>query len=131
MTAGVTIVDPATTWIDADVSIGEDARIEPGTSLRGATEIGAGATIGPHSTIIDSGIGAGSVVIHSYLNLCELLENCQVGPFAYLRPGAQLADGAKVGTFVEVKNSNIGAGAKVPHLSYIGDATRGEQPRGK
>ena len=126
MTAGVTIVDPATTWIDADVSIGEDARIEPGTSLRGATEIGAGATIGPHSTIIDSGIGAGSVVIHSYLNLCELLENCQVGPFAYLRPGAQLADGAKVGTFVEVKNSNIGAGAKVPHLSYIGDADVGE-----
>ena len=126
MMAGVSIVDPATTWIDADVTIGEDARIEPGTSLRGATEIGPGSTIGPHSTVIDSGIGAGSVVIHSYLNLCELQERCQVGPFAYLRPGAQLADNAKVGTFVEVKNSKIGEGAKVPHLSYIGDADIGE-----
>lgn len=125
MLSGVTIVDPATTWIDAGVSIGRDARIEPGTSLRGATEIGARAEIGPHSTVIDSGIGAGSKVIHSYLNLCELAENCQVGPFAYLRPGARLEAEAKAGTFVEIKNSNLGPGAKVPHLAYIGDADVG------
>ena len=126
MLNGVTIVDPETTWIDADVSIGPDTRIEPGTSLRGATEVGAGALIGPHSTITDCGIGDRSQVIHSVLNLCEVLEGCSVGPFAYLRPGARLEDGAKAGTFVEVKNSTVGPGAKVPHLSYIGDADIGE-----
>lgn len=126
MRAGVTIVDPATTWIDADVSIGADTRIEPGTSLRGATEIGAETVIGPHSTIIDSGIGDRSRILHSHLVLCEVMEDCQVGPFAYLRPGARLEDGSKAGTFVEIKNSVIGAGAKVPHLSYIGDADIGE-----
>lgn len=122
---GVTIVDPASTWIDAGVTIGQDARIEPGTSLRGATEVGPGAEIGPHSTVIDSGIGAGASVIHSYLNLCEVAENCSVGPFAYLRPGARLEDGAKAGTFVEIKNSTVGPDAKVPHLSYVGDADVG------
>lgn len=126
MLAGVTIVDPASTWIDADVLIGEDARIEPGTSLRGATEIGPGAVIGPHSTIIDSGIGAGSEVINSHLVLCEVMADCNVGPFAYLRPGATLQDGSKAGTFVEIKNSTVGAGAKVPHLSYVGDADIGD-----
>jgi bifunctional UDP-N-acetylglucosamine pyrophosphorylase/glucosamine-1-phosphate N-acetyltransferase len=126
MLAGVTIVDPASTWIDADVTIGPDARIEPGTSIRGASEVGAGAVIGPHTTIIDSGVGENSEVIHSHLVLCEVMENCSVGPFAYLRPGATLRDGAKAGTFVEVKNSNVGPGAKVPHLSYVGDADIGE-----
>jgi len=125
MLAGVTIVDPASTWIDADVTIGEDARIEPGTSLRGATEIGPGAVIGPHSTIIDSGIGEGSQIINSHLVLCEVMAGCSVGPFAYLRPGATLEDGSKAGTFVEIKNSTLGEGAKVPHLSYIGDADIG------
>ncbi|MGA7434248.1 MAG: bifunctional UDP-N-acetylglucosamine diphosphorylase/glucosamine-1-phosphate N-acetyltransferase GlmU, partial [Solirubrobacterales bacterium] len=115
MLAGVTIVDPVSTWIDADVIIGEDARIEPGTSLRGATEIGAGAAIGPHTTIIDSGIGAGSQVVNSHLVLCEVMANCSVGPFAYLRPGATLQDGSKAGTFVEIKNSTVGEDAKVPH----------------
>ena len=126
MLAGVTIVDPASTWIDADVSIGKDARIEPGTSIRGASEIGEDAVIGPHSTVINSGIGARSQVLRSHLVLCEVMEDCQVGPFAYLRPGAQLEDGSKAGTFVEIKNSVIGAGAKVPHLSYVGDAEVGE-----
>lgn len=125
MRNGVTIVDPASTWIDAGVTIGRDTRIEPGTSLRGATEIGERAKIGPHSTVIDSGIGDGSKVIHSYLNLCELGPDCLVGPFAHLRPGASLDHGAKAGTFVEVKNSTVGAGAKVPHLSYVGDAEVG------
>jgi bifunctional UDP-N-acetylglucosamine pyrophosphorylase/glucosamine-1-phosphate N-acetyltransferase len=125
MLNGVTIVDPGSTWIDADVSIGPDTRIEPGTSLRGATEVGAGVVIGPHTTITDCGIGDRCQVVHSVLNLCELLEDCSVGPFAYLRPGARLEDGAKAGTFVEVKNSTVGPGAKVPHLSYIGDADIG------
>ncbi|MFM9149808.1 MAG: bifunctional UDP-N-acetylglucosamine diphosphorylase/glucosamine-1-phosphate N-acetyltransferase GlmU [Solirubrobacterales bacterium] len=122
MEAGVTVVDPGSTWIDADVTIGEDARIEPGTSLRGATEVGGAAVIGPGSTISDSGIGARSEVIHSVLNLCEVAEDCRVGPFCHLRPGAALANGAKAGTFVEVKNAELGEGAKVPHLSYVGDA---------
>ncbi len=126
MMNGVTIVDPASTWIDADVTIGTDTRIEPGTSLRGASEIGTGALIGPHSTITDCGIGDRSQVVHSMLTLCEVLEDCLVGPFSYLRPGARLEDGAKAGTFVEVKNSTLGPGAKVPHLSYVGDAEIGE-----
>ena len=126
MLNGVTIVDPDSTWIDADVTIGPDTRIEPGTSLRGATEVGSGALIGPHSTITDCGIGDRSQVVHSVLNLCEVLEDCLVGPFSYLRPGARLEDGSKAGAFVEIKNSTIGAGAKVPHLSYVGDAEIGE-----
>ncbi len=126
MVNGVTVVDPGSTWIDADVSIGPDTRIEPGTSLRGATEVGSGALIGPHSTITDCGIGDRSQVVHSVLNLCEVLEDCLVGPFSYLRPGARLEDGSKAGTFVEVKNSTIGPGAKVPHLSYVGDTEIGE-----
>lgn len=125
MLDGVTIVDPATTWIDAGVEIGKDTRIEPGTSIRGASQIGEEAVIGPHSTVIDSGIGSRSQVVHSYLNLCELADGCSVGPFAYLRPGARLEDSAKVGTFVEVKNSTVGEGSKVPHLSYVGDADIG------
>lgn len=126
MLAGVTIVDPATTWIDAGVTIGQDSRIEPGTSLRGATEVGEGTVVGPHSTVVDSGIGDRSEVIHSFVTLCELGEGCSVGPFAFLRPGAKLADGAKAGTFVEVKNSNVGVGSKIPHLSYVGDADIGD-----
>jgi bifunctional UDP-N-acetylglucosamine pyrophosphorylase/glucosamine-1-phosphate N-acetyltransferase len=126
MLNGVTIVDPDSTWIDADVTIGMDTRIEPGTSIRGASEIGSGTLIGPHSTITDCGIGDRSQVIHSVLNLCEVLEDCLIGPFSYLRPGARLEDGAKAGAFVEVKNSTIGPGAKVPHLSYVGDAEIGE-----
>lgn len=108
--AGVDIVDPQTTVIDVDVQIGQDTRIEPFTTIRGSTRIGAGCT-----------------VKHSYLVDCELEDGVSVGPFAYLRPQARLRAGAKAGTFVEVKNSDIGAGAKVPHLSYIGDADVGER----
>jgi bifunctional UDP-N-acetylglucosamine pyrophosphorylase/glucosamine-1-phosphate N-acetyltransferase len=126
MLNGVTIVDPASTWIDVDVTIGADTRIEPGTSLRGATEVGSGVLIGPHSTITDCGIGDRSRVIHSMLTLCEVLEDCLIGPFSYLRPGARLEDGSKAGAFVEVKNSTLGRGAKVPHLSYVGDTEIGE-----
>jgi bifunctional UDP-N-acetylglucosamine pyrophosphorylase/glucosamine-1-phosphate N-acetyltransferase len=125
MLAGVTVVDPASTWIEAGVEIAADARIEPGTSLRGQTAIGAGAVIGPLSTLIDSSVGPGSQVLHSYLVECDVRAGCSVGPFAYLRPGALLEEGAKAGTFVEIKNSQLGEGTKVPHLAYVGDAEIG------
>jgi bifunctional UDP-N-acetylglucosamine pyrophosphorylase / glucosamine-1-phosphate N-acetyltransferase len=125
MLAGATIVDPASTWVDAGVEIAADARIEPGTTLRGATRIAEGAVVGPLSTLIDCAVGAGSQILHSYLVECEVREGCSVGPFAYLRPGALLEDGAKAGTFVEIKNSQVGAGTKVPHLAYVGDAEIG------
>lgn len=122
---GVTVIDPSSTWIEAAVEIAPDTVIEPGTYLRGATTIGSGATIGPMSTIAHCEIADGATVVHSYLVQAKVGEGASVGPFAYLRPGADLAEGSKVGTFVEVKNSNIGPGAKVPHLSYIGDADVG------
>jgi bifunctional UDP-N-acetylglucosamine pyrophosphorylase/glucosamine-1-phosphate N-acetyltransferase len=125
MLAGVTVVDPASTWIDAGVEIGADARIEPGTSLRGATEIGSGAVVGPLTTLIDTAVGTGSTVLHSYLVECEVRDGCSVGPFAYLRPGAVLHDGAKAGTFVEIKNTEVGEGTKVPHHAYVGDTEIG------
>jgi bifunctional UDP-N-acetylglucosamine pyrophosphorylase/glucosamine-1-phosphate N-acetyltransferase len=125
MLAGVTIVDPGSTWIDAGVEIAADARIEPGTSLRGETHVGAHAVVGPLTTLIDSTVGIESEVIHSHLAECDVRDGCSVGPFAYLRPGAVLDAGAKAGTFVEIKNSHIGKGAKVPHLAYVGDADVG------
>jgi len=125
MLAGVTVVDPGSTWIDAGVEIAADARIEPGTSLRGATSVAAHAVIGPLSTLIDTEVGVEASVVHSYLAECEVRDGCSVGPFAYIRPGAVLDAGAKAGTFVEIKNSHIGKGAKVPHLAYIGDADVG------
>jgi bifunctional UDP-N-acetylglucosamine pyrophosphorylase/glucosamine-1-phosphate N-acetyltransferase len=125
MLAGVTIADPESTWIDADVEIEPDALIEPGTSLRGRTRVGPRSVIGPHTTLIDSVLGAEVTAPHSYLVDCDVADGCQVGPFAYLRPGARLLPGAKAGTFVEIKNSEIGEGAKVPHLSYVGDADVG------
>jgi bifunctional UDP-N-acetylglucosamine pyrophosphorylase/glucosamine-1-phosphate N-acetyltransferase len=125
MLAGVTVVDPGSTWIEAEVEIAADVRIEPGTSLRGRTSIGAGSTVGPLSTLIDAALGANVTVPHSYLVECEVADGAQVGPFAYLRPGASLGPGAKAGTFVEVKNSRLGEGAKVPHLAYVGDAEVG------
>jgi bifunctional UDP-N-acetylglucosamine pyrophosphorylase/glucosamine-1-phosphate N-acetyltransferase len=125
MLAGVTVVDPGSTWVDAGVEIAADARIEPGTTLRGETSVGAGAVLGPMTTLLDSAVGAGCHVVHSYLVDCEVREGCSVGPFAYLRPGALLEAGAKAGTFVEIKNSHIGEGSKVPHLAYVGDADVG------
>lgn len=126
MLAGVTFVDPGSTWIEVDVEIASDVRIEPGCSLIGESSIGTGSVVGPHTTLIDSRIGADVHVPHSYLLECDVADRCNVGPFAYLRPHAELAEGAKAGTFVEIKNSRIGAGSKVPHLSYIGDADVGE-----
>ena len=110
MLAGVTIVDPATTWIDAGVTLEPDVVVHPFTVLRGSTSVAAGAEIGPHAVAIDASVGEGATV----------------GPFCYLRPGTVLEAGAKAGTFVEIKKSRIGARTKVPHLSYIGDADIGE-----
>jgi bifunctional UDP-N-acetylglucosamine pyrophosphorylase/glucosamine-1-phosphate N-acetyltransferase len=109
MLAGVRIVDPATTYVDAGVQLAPGCRIEPNVMLRGATSIGAGSVIGPNAMVDDGTIG----------------EGCRVGPFAYLRPGCTLAEGAQVGRFVELKNTNLGERAKVPHLSYVGDADVG------
>jgi bifunctional UDP-N-acetylglucosamine pyrophosphorylase/glucosamine-1-phosphate N-acetyltransferase len=125
MLAGVTVTDPEATWVDADVQIQADAVIEPATTLRGRTSVGRASVVGPQTTLIDSVLGAGVLVPHSYLVQCDVADGCQVGPYAYLRPGATLRAGAKAGTFVEVKNSEIGEGAKVPHLSYVGDAEVG------
>jgi bifunctional UDP-N-acetylglucosamine pyrophosphorylase / glucosamine-1-phosphate N-acetyltransferase len=109
MLAGATIVDPRTTWIDDGVELEEDAVVHPFTVLRGATRVAAGAEVGPHAVAIDAEIGPDALV----------------GPFCYLRPGTVLAAGAKAGTFVELKNTSLGEGAKVPHLSYMGDAEIG------
>ena len=126
MLAGVTVVDPQTTVIDAGVELAPDATIEPFTSLRGQTQVGPQSTIGPLSTVIDARIGERSRVVHSYVHEAQIGDGVSVGPFAYLRPGTVLREGAKAGTFVEMKNAHIGPGAKVPHLSYIGDAEIGE-----
>ena len=127
MREGVTIVDPGSTTIDADVAIGRDTAIEPHCTLTGATLIGAHCRIGANSTLTDALLGDGVTVRQSWLDSCDLHDGATVGPFAYLRPGAVLRRGAKAGTFVEIKNSDIGAGTKVPHLSYIGDADVGER----
>ena len=126
MRAGVTLIDPSTTFIDAGVTIGADTVIEPSCVLRGATAIGESATIGPFTMLIDAEVGDGATVLRAHLDRARVGAKATVGPFAYLRPDAVLAEGAKAGTFVEIKNSNIGPGSKVPHLSYIGDADVGE-----
>ena len=123
----MTIVDPASTTIDIDVTIGNDTVVEPSTFLRGATAIGGRAQIGPLTTIIDSTLGDEVAVRHSYLDSATAANGVSIGPFAYLRPNADLRENAKAGTFVEIKNSVVGAGSKVPHLSYVGDADIGEQ----
>jgi bifunctional UDP-N-acetylglucosamine pyrophosphorylase / glucosamine-1-phosphate N-acetyltransferase len=125
--AGVTIVDPSSTLIDVDVRLGPDTVVEPSSFLRGATEAGERCVIGPLTTLVDARLGDDVDVPHSYLTGCEVRSGAAVGPFAYLRPGTLLREGARAGTFVEVKNSDVGAGAKVPHLSYVGDADIGEE----
>jgi bifunctional UDP-N-acetylglucosamine pyrophosphorylase / glucosamine-1-phosphate N-acetyltransferase len=127
MREGVTIVDPASTTIDADVSIGRDTVIEPFCTLTGATLVGEHCRIGANSTLTDALVGHGVVVRQSWLDSCDVHDGASVGPFAYLRPGARLREGSKAGTFVEIKNSDIGAGTKIPHLSYVGDADVGER----
>ena len=126
MREGVTIIDPATTWIDSDVTIGRDAVLLPGTQLLGATTVGEGATIGPDTTLRNVEVGDEATVVRTHGSDAVVGAGATVGPFAYLRPGTELADRGKIGTFVETKNARIGEGAKVPHLSYVGDAEIGE-----
>ncbi|MGH3472514.1 MAG: bifunctional UDP-N-acetylglucosamine diphosphorylase/glucosamine-1-phosphate N-acetyltransferase GlmU [Nocardioidaceae bacterium] len=125
MRAGVTVVDPATTWIDADVSLGTDVTIYPQTQIHGASTIGSDVSIGPDTTLTDVDIGDGACVVRTQGSLAVVGAGANVGPFAYLRPGTTLGAASKVGTFVETKNAELSAGAKVPHLSYVGDAEIG------
>ncbi len=125
MRAGVTVVDPATTYVAATVVLEPDAVLLPGVHLEGATTVASGATVGPDSRLVDTVVEAGATVTYSVLLGASVGPGATVGPFGYLRPGARLERGAKVGTFVEVKASTVGEGSKVPHLSYVGDATIG------
>lgn len=123
--AGVDVVDPASTQIDVGVRLGQDTVVEPFTILRGTTRAGERCRLGPGTTLIDVTIGDESAVVHSYGTDASIGDGASVGPFAYLRPGTVVRDRAKIGTFVEIKNSDIGEGTKVPHLSYLGDADVG------
>jgi bifunctional UDP-N-acetylglucosamine pyrophosphorylase / glucosamine-1-phosphate N-acetyltransferase len=127
MLDGVTVVDPATTWVDVTVQLGRDVVLHPGTQLHGATAVDEGARVGPDTTLTDCAVGAGATVVRTHGSSSTIGAHASVGPFAYLRPGAHLGARGKIGTFVEVKNSEIGEGSKVPHLTYVGDATIGEE----
>ncbi len=126
MRRGVTVVDPATTWVHASVDLAPDVTLLPGTSLEGATSVAAGATIGPDTTLRDVEVGEGATVVRTHGSLTVIGAGASVGPYAYLRPGTTLGEGGKIGTFVETKNAQIGAGAKVPHLTYAGDTQIGD-----
>ena len=126
MRAGVVVIDPLTTWVDVTAEVAAEAVLHPGTQLRGATTVAGGAVVGPDTTLVDTEVGEGASVVRAHCQLAVIGPEVSVGPFAYLRPGTRLARGAKVGTFVETKNATVGQGSKVPHLSYVGDATIGE-----
>lgn len=126
MLAGVTVVDPATTWVDVTVTFGQDAVVHPGTQLLGATHVGEGAEVGPNSRLTDTRVGAGARVDNTVADRADVGPEASVGPYAYLRPGTRLGRKSKIGTYVETKNASVGEGTKVPHLSYVGDATIGE-----
>ncbi|MFN8076774.1 MAG: bifunctional UDP-N-acetylglucosamine diphosphorylase/glucosamine-1-phosphate N-acetyltransferase GlmU [Kineosporiaceae bacterium] len=125
MLAGVTVVDPSTTWVDVQVSLEPDATLLPGVQLHGTTTVATGATVGPDTTLRDTQVGAGADVVRSHALGAVIGERATVGPFAYLRPGTRLGVKGKIGGFVETKNAVIGDGSKVPHLSYVGDAEIG------
>ena len=125
--AGVSILDPASTWIDVSVSLGEDVTLLPGTHLKGDTVIESGATVGPEVVMVNSRVGERASVVKSHVTDSIIGADAVVGPFSYLRPGTELGANGKIGTFVETKNAKIGAGSKVPHLSYVGDAVIGEE----
>jgi bifunctional UDP-N-acetylglucosamine pyrophosphorylase/glucosamine-1-phosphate N-acetyltransferase len=126
MREGVTVVDPATTWIDADAELSPDVTLLPGVQLLGATKVDEDAVVGPDTTLKDCEVGAGARVVRTHATLAVIGAGAEVGPFSHLRPGTILGAGGKIGGFVETKNSRIGDGAKVPHLSYVGDAEIGE-----
>jgi bifunctional UDP-N-acetylglucosamine pyrophosphorylase/glucosamine-1-phosphate N-acetyltransferase len=125
MAEGVTMVDPERTYVDVDVRIGRDTVLHPLSILEGQTRIGEGCEVGPSARVVDSRIGAGTSVQYSVVKDSRVGRGVSIGPFAHVRPGTVLADGSKAGSFVEIKASRVGAGSKVPHLSYVGDATVG------
>ena len=127
MLSGVTIVDPQSTWIDLSVEIASDVRVEPGTALRGNSKISSGAVLGPRTTLVDCKVGAGAHILESHCESSEIGAGTKVGPYAHLRSGTVLAGDVKVGSFVEMKNAEVGTGSKVPHLSYVGDAKIGKE----
>ncbi len=126
MLSGVTVIDPATTWVDVTVTFEQDVTVHPGTQLHGATHLGEGAEVGPNCRLTDTVVGAGARVDNAVSYSSHIGANASVGPYAYLRPGTRLGVKGKIGTYVETKNASIGEGTKVPHLSYVGDATIGE-----
>jgi bifunctional UDP-N-acetylglucosamine pyrophosphorylase/glucosamine-1-phosphate N-acetyltransferase len=126
MLAGVTITHPESTFIDITAVLAEDVTLLPGTYLKGITRIGSGSTIGPEVVITDTQVGSNVSITKSQIAGSVIDDEATVGPFSYLRPGTHLGAGGKIGTFVETKNAVIGAGSKIPHLSYVGDATIGE-----
>lgn len=126
MDSGVEVIDPASTWVDVTVELARDVSLKPGVQLHGATRVETGAVIGPDTTLTDVEVGAGAIVVRTHGSQASLGPGSTVGPFAYLRPGTVLGGDAKIGTFVETKNATLGSGAKVPHLSYVGDAAVGE-----
>ena len=126
MRSGVTIIDPTTTWVDATSVVSQDVVLLPGTTISGESTIGAGAIIGPRTTLNDCTVGNGAEVKESYATSAVIGENASVGPFTFLRPGTNLAANTRAGAFVEMKNATLGEGSKVPHLSYVGDASIGE-----
>ena len=127
MHEGVTILDPSTTWIEDDVTIGRDATILPGCFLQGGTAVGEEAVVGPYTTLIDATVDAGAHVERSRVQESHIGRDANIGPWTYLRPGNELGEGSKAGAFVEMKKAHIGDGTKVPHLSYVGDADLGER----
>jgi len=126
MLAGVTVIDPATTWVDVTVTFEQDAVVHPGTQLHGSTHIGEGAEVGPNTRLTDTRVDAGARVDNTVADGAHVGPQAKVGPFAYLRPGTRLGAKGKIGTYVETKNASIGEGTKIPHLSYVGDATIGD-----
>ena len=127
MLSGVTVIDPATTWVDVTVTFEQDVTVQPGTQLQGDTHLGEGADVGPNTRLKDTRVGAGARVDNTVSNGAVVGAHASVGPYAYLRPGTRLGAKGKIGTYVETKNASIGEGTKIPHLSYVGDATIGEQ----
>ena len=126
MRAGVTIVDPLSTWVDATAQVAQDVVLLPGTAIGGNTSVESGAIIGPRTTLLDCTVSAGARITESQCTDALIGERAQVGPFSYLRPGTKLLADSKVGAYVEMKNATLGQGSKVPHLSYVGDAVIGE-----
>jgi bifunctional UDP-N-acetylglucosamine pyrophosphorylase/glucosamine-1-phosphate N-acetyltransferase len=126
MRAGVTVVDPATTWVDVTVQLDRDVTLEPGTILRGRTTVAEGAHLGPDTQLVDCQVGVAAQVVRTHATSARIGDAAQVGPFTFLRPGTVMEARSKAGAYVEMKNAHLGAGSKVPHLSYVGDAEIGE-----